>query len=260
MIEGITRLLGELRSADLFINALACGNEGDDAEEGQSEIIVKQLINSIGVVSTDGLPPRLLNATAYGLRFVADDSDRLPILSATARMLKSSTAVLASEKSQTNRCTGELLEERNNLLQEASHLVEEGCKLLASSLDAKESMKERLTEARKRDSDVLRAAGKQCSAAFDTEISSALQKLVEQEDALLQVHLTRVFALIDAATGTISGKQTNTEKLLKAIDAHGKECNAHFKQAVKDSITTMRQHLGRADEDGKSRIACRCLN
>lgn len=249
MLESVNRLLGELRSADLFVNSAAAGNEGEDNEEAQHVMIVKLLLNSANVGMPDRLHLRLLNATVYALRFVPHSAGRFHILAATTRMFNTSSATVKAQQQRASRAADALSDEKEKLIQEAFRLLSEGCKLVASGSDAKDRIKERLLEERRREDEALVAARKQLSGAFDAEISSATRGLVEQEDALLQLHLSRLIGLANVARGTPKGEQRNIEMMFKALQAHSNDCRAHFTQAIRASTAALRKQLGKSRRD-----------
>ncbi|CDJ42862.1 hypothetical protein ETH_00031830 [Eimeria tenella] len=240
MMENINRLLGELRSTDLFISAAASGNDFEDSEEGEHAIIIRKLLIPANIGESTMLHLRLLHATVYAERFITQASDRFQVFSASERMVKACITTLKAQKTQTDGAADALAQEKLQLLQGAHNLLAEGCKLLASGRDAKESMKERFAEYRRREEDILNSCRRQYSAAIDAEVAIALQSLIDREDVLLQGHLSRLTSLAAAAQLPSAESRSNKQKAARALHSYSNECRAHFKQALK--ITTEALH------------------
>lgn len=245
MMENINRLLGELRSTDLFISAAASGNDFEDSEEGEHAIIIRKLLIPANIGESTMLHLRLLHATVYAERFITQASDRFQVFSASERMVKACITTLKAQKTQTDGAADALAQEKLQLLQGAHNLLAEGCKLLASGRDAKESMKERFAEYRRREEDILNSCRRQYSAAIDAEVAIALQSLIDREDVLLQGHLSRLTSLAAAAQLPSAESRSNKQKAARALHSYSNECRAHFKQALKITTEALHKQLSK---------------
>ena len=245
MMENINRLLGELRSADLFMNAATSSNGDEEVEEGEHALIVKRLLIPANVGDPPTLHLRLLHATVCGERFTTQNADRFKVFAATTRMFAASVAVIKTQQEQDERCTDALSQEKEQLLQEAHTLLTDGCKLLASGAEAKESMRERFAEYGRREADILDACRRKHSTAIDAEVSSAVQSLVDQEDALLQLHLSRLLSLAPATQGSAGENGSISQRAVKSLQGYSNECRAHFKHALKTATEALQKRLGK---------------
>ncbi|KAL8429681.1 hypothetical protein ACSSS7_006426 [Eimeria intestinalis] len=242
MLEGLNRLLSELRSADLFINAIASSTEANDSDGGRQALLMRMLASCTNIGVSDKLHLRLLHSAVDGMRYAAHDADRVFVLAGIKRLFNAPSA-LSTAQENLAEATDVLLEENKNLIKEASQLLSDGCEILSSSRNSKQIMKTQLLERGKRENEVLRAACKQYSAAFDAAVATALQGLAEQEDQVLQLHLSRLTALASAAKKESGGNATNLEKVIKALQAHSHESRAQFKKALKECTTALKQSL-----------------
>ncbi|CDI75202.1 hypothetical protein EPH_0019790 [Eimeria praecox] len=244
IMENISRLLGELRSTDLFMNATSSSNDSEDLEEGEHALIVKRLLIPASIGDPATLHLRLLQATVCGERFTTQNADRFQVFAATTRLFIASAAAIKNQL-QGERCTDALSQEKDQLLQEAHSLLTDGCKLLASGAEAKEGMRERFVEYRRRENDILDACRKQHSAAMDAEVSLAVQSLIDHEDSLLQLHLGRVLSLASAAQGSPGENRNNSQKASRSLQAYSNECRAQLKQALKSATEALQKRLGK---------------
>ncbi|KAL8441974.1 hypothetical protein Emag_006751 [Eimeria magna] len=242
MLEGVSRLLGELRSADLFINAVASSTETSNSDEGQQALLLKMLASCTNIGVSNKLHLRLLHAAVDGMRYTAQDADRVYLLAGIKRMFNAPSATSIAQE-HLEDADDVLLEGGRNLIKAASKLLNEGCELLSSSRSSKQCMKAQLLEGGKRENEILRAACKQFSASFDTAVATALQGLVEQEDQILQLHLSRLAAVASAASREAGENPANLERFTKALHAHSTESKTHFKKAVKDCSVAFKQSL-----------------
>ncbi|KAL8449157.1 hypothetical protein Emed_003308 [Eimeria media] len=243
MLEGVNRLLGELRSADLFINAVASSAEKSDSDEGQQALLLKMLANCTKIGVSDKLHLRLLHAAADGMRYAAHDVDRFYVLTGLKRMFNAPTAMSTAQENLAESTDDVLVEGGRNMIKAASQLLNDGCELLSSSRTSKQNMKIQLIEGEKRENEVLRAACKQVSETFDTAVATALRGLVEQEDQLLQLHLSRLITLASSAKKEEVDNPANLEKLTNTLQAHGRESKAQFKKVLKDCSAAFKKSL-----------------
>ncbi|CDJ50021.1 hypothetical protein EBH_0073680 [Eimeria brunetti] len=246
IMENINRLLGELRSADLFMSAATSSSDGEDLEEGEHAIIVKRLLIPASVGDPATLHLRLLQATVCGERFTTQKADRFQVFAASTRIFAASVTIVDAQQKRSERRSDALSQEKEQLVQEAQCLLTDGCKLLASGSDAKESMRERFVEYRRREEDILDGFRKQHSAAIDVEVSLAVQSLVDQEDALLQLHLSRLLSLASAAQGSPGENRNSNQKASRSLQSYSNECRTQFKQAVKTTTEALQKRLGEA--------------
>ncbi|KAL8271281.1 hypothetical protein Esti_004796 [Eimeria stiedai] len=239
MLEGVNQLLGELRSADLFINAVASSTKTSDSDGGHQAALLRMLASCTNIGVLDKLHLRLLHAAVDGMRYTALDADRVYVLTGIKRLFSAPSA----QEHLPDGTDDVVLEGSKSLIKEASQLLNDGCELLSSFCTSKQSMKAQLLESRKRENEALRAACTQFSATFGAAVATALQGLVEQEDQILQLHLSRLTALASAAKKESGGNPANLERVTKALQAHSNESKAQFKKVLKDCSTTLKQSL-----------------
>ncbi|KAL8431209.1 hypothetical protein Efla_000154 [Eimeria flavescens] len=243
LLESLNSLLSDLRSPDVFITAMASGVQTGNAEEGQQAELVKLLSPFTNVGAVDGRYYRVLHASIYAMRFTMQDADRLRVLATARRLFYTFGSFAFSGRGSTDRVTNESSGEKEKLIQESLRMLDDAFTLLTSSKRFQEKMRDGLMEYKKREEDMLRATCSQYSATFDTLVASAVQGLVEQADALLQLHLDRLVSLTATATKNASAHSENADRISKAIQVHSNESKARFKQAVKKSIVELRQCL-----------------
>lgn len=207
-------------------------------------LIVKLIISPAGLGTPSKIHLRLLSAAVYGLRFTTQDSERLDVLAATTRMFLANIETPKRQQEENDSSAAE----KEKLLQEASLTLKKGCEIIAAASNAKQNMRERFVENRRREDEILLADRKQHASALDAELASATQSLLEQEDTLLQLHLNRLISLVSSTHGEAG---PDAERLLKAIRAYGLECRARFTQACRSATGSLQKEMGMLFMDEK---------